>query len=147
MKATSMFICLIFWLIIAPGITISSELPTVLENGFAKYAEAGPKEAIAVWTKNGALEGSKEALSQANNFIKIEDFYGKYIGYEFVKSNQISKSTSVYLINIKYEKGNLFSTFYCYTLQNGQTVMNTFNFHTNATAVWPASVIYGIEEK
>jgi len=142
MKRT-VFLFLAVLLIANPAFSSSTNLPSIIESGFTQYSEAGPKEAIEAWTKGSAVEGSKEALAQANNFRQIQDFYGKYIGFEFIGSNTISDSTSVIFINIKYEKGNVFSTFYCYKNSDKKTVINNFNFHTKAEAVWPEYLIYG----
>lgn len=126
--------------------TEPKEIPPMLKAGFAKYEKEGPKAALESWTKGSALEGSKDALSQANHFRQIEDFYGKYIGYRVVKQNQIAKNSFVYLIVIEYEKGDLFSKFFVYKKQDSQNVVTTFNFHTNAEAVWPASIVFGCEK-
>lgn len=119
------------------------EMPALLKSGFEKYAADGPKAAIEGWTKGSAIEASKEALAQANSFRQVEDFYGKYIGYELVRKNQISESSAAYLVIIKYEKGNIFSVFNLYRKPDGGEVVTTFNFHTSAQQIWPASAIYG----
>jgi len=113
-----------------------------LKNGFDSYQKEGAKSALEAWTKGSGMEGSREALSEANKFKQIEDFYGKYIGYEVVKEITISKRSSVYLIDIFFEKGNVFSKFFLYEKQNGQFAITTFNFHTNAEAVWPKCSIF-----
>jgi hypothetical protein len=100
----------------------------------------GPKAAIEAWTKGSAIEGSKEALSQANQFRQIQDFYGNYIGYNIVKTKEHSSSSSVYFVEIKYKKGNLFSTFYTYKKADGKVVLTTFNINTHAEKIWPSSI-------
>jgi hypothetical protein len=93
------------------------------------------------------MDGSKDALSQANNFRQVQDFYGNFIDYNVVKVKELSGSSSAYLIEMKYEKGNLFSKFFTYKKPDGKIVINTFNFHTNPETVWPSSVVFGCEEK
>lgn len=137
-------------LVCSPSIAFavaSAGIPEILENGFKKYATEGPKAAIESWSKGSAIEGSKEALSQANNFRQIQDFYGQYIGYEFIKTHPVSVSTSTVLLNIKYEKGNLYSVFYLYKKPNGQEVITSFDFHTKAKAIWPTSAVFGCGEE
>jgi len=129
-----------------PAIAANTDIPPILKAGFEKYQKEGPKAAIEAWTRGSALEGSKEALAQANSFRQIEDFYGKYVGYDLVKTNRISDSSSIYLIDIRYEKGDLFSKFFTYEKPDGQLAVTTFKFHTNAEAVWPASVVFGDED-
>lgn len=142
---TFLVLFLYVFLITTPAISFSSDLPIIIKNGFSKYEKEGPKAAIAEWTKGSAVEGSKEALSHANQFRQIQDFYGNYLGYEVVKVNIITPSTSVVLTNINYEKGNLYSTFFCYQMKNGKIIINSFNFHTTADVIWPKSIIYGAE--
>ncbi|TLM60388.1 MAG: hypothetical protein FDZ69_13905 [Deltaproteobacteria bacterium] len=119
------------------------EIPAVLKSGFEMYAKEGPKAAIECWTRGSAVEGRKEALSQDDDFKLLEEFYGRYVGYEFVREHRITKSTSTCLVNIKYEKGNLYSVFYLYRKPDGEQVITTFNVHTNPQAIWPASAIFG----
>lgn len=119
------------------------ELPPLLKSGFDMYAKEGPKAAIESWTRGSAIEGRKETLSQDEVFRKLEEFYGKYVGYEFVRKHRITSSTSTYLINIKYEKGNLYSIFYLYKRPDGNLVVTTFNVHTDPQDFWPASAIFG----
>lgn len=139
----AVLICVFVSSFAAQGFAAQNEIPKFLKAGFEKYEKEGPKGAIETWTQGSAIEGSKEVLSQANNFKQIEDFYGKFSGYTLVKENKISDASSVYLIDIKYEKGNLYSKFFCYKKPDGQIVITNFNFHTHAEAVWPASVIFG----
>lgn len=125
---------------------IAASLPKVLADGFDEYQKEGPKSALETWTKGSATEGSKEVLSQANNFRQIQDFYGNYIGYNFVKMKEHSNSSSVYFVELKYEKGNLFSTFYTYKKPDGKVVVTTYNFNTNAEKIWPNSLLVGCNE-
>ena len=129
-----------------PVCASSDQIPPVLKNGFDSYQKEGAKAAIEAWTKGSGVEGSREALSQANNFKQIEDFYGKYIGYELVEQNSISERSSVCLIDIFFEKGNVFSKFFLYKKPDGQIVVTTFNFHTNAEAIWPKCSIFQNEK-
>lgn len=115
----------------------------VIANGFTAYKENGAKSAIEAWIKGSGIEGSKEALAQANMLTQISDYYGKYLGYELVKKNPISKSTSVYLVVINYEKGSIFASFYTYITPGGMEVTLNFNFNTDAGKIFPSSVIYG----
>lgn len=105
--------------------------------------ESGAKPALEAWIKGSGIDGSKEALAQANMLAQIGEYYGKYLSYELVKSNKISKNTNVYLVVINYEKGSVFAKFFTYVTPNGKEVMQTFNFNTNADLVWPSNAIYG----
>ena len=121
----------------------AEELPPVIKSGFDMYAKEGPKAAIESWTKGSAIEGSEEALAQAEVFRKLEEFFGNYAGYEFVRKHQITASTATCLLNIKYEKGNLYSTFFLYRKPGGDLIITNFNVHTNPLDFWPSSAIFG----
>jgi hypothetical protein len=128
------------------AVKLAEEIPPVIKNGFDRYAKEGPKAAIEGWTKGSAVEGNSEALAQDEVFRKLEEFYGKYVGYEFVKKHRITKSTSTYLLNIKYEKGNLYSIFYLYKKPDGNQIITAFNVQTNPLDFWPTSAIFGTNE-
>lgn len=124
-------------------ICASAATPEILSNGFTAYKESGAKPALEAWIKGSGIDGSKEALAQANMLAQIGEYYGKYLSYELVKSNKISKNTNVYLVVINYEKGSVFAKFFTYITPSGKEVMQTFNFNTNADLVWPSNAIYG----
>ena len=74
---------------------------------------------------------------------QIQDFYGNIVGYNVVMSKNHSSSSSVYLIEIKYEKGNVFSKFFIYKTPDGQQVLTTFLFNIDAERVWPEYLVLG----
>jgi len=115
----------------------------IVIDGINAYKENGAKAAIETWIKGSALEGSKEALSQANSIRQIEDFYGNYIGYEIVKEHAISDRSSMFLFVINLEKGPIFGRFQTYRKADNQWVASHFNFHTQATATWPEKSVFG----
>jgi hypothetical protein len=141
-----LFAIVVFFSTVSLSFAASLEIPKILKDGFDQYAKEGPKTAIEAWTQGSAIEGSKEALSQANNFRQVQDFYGNLIGYNVVKVKEHSSSSAVYLIEMKYEKGNLFSKFFTYKKPDGKVVITTFNFHTNAENIWPSSVVFGCND-
>ena len=146
MKRTLLLAALVFSFAVASTASvIAAEIPKLLKDGFDQYLKEGPKAAIESWTKGGAMEGSKDALSQANSFRQVQDFYGNFIGYNVVKVKEHSGSSSVFLIEMNYEKGNLFSKFFTYKKPDGKIVINSFNFHTSPENVWPNSVVFGCD--
>jgi len=120
--------------------TLSPE--DVIKSGLKAYDQNGTKAAIEVWIKGSALEGSKEALAQSNALQQIEDYFGKYQGYEIVKSYQLSqKSTMIYFV-LNYEKGVTYASMQLYKSTSGEWVSTQFNFHTNVLMVWSNSMIF-----
>ncbi|PLX97551.1 MAG: hypothetical protein C0622_12815 [Desulfuromonas sp.] len=140
----SVFFTITFlFIFVSSAFSQNNSAPSRIVQGFEEYEKNGAKAAIIAWTKGSAIEGSKESVSQANTFNQLEEFLGKYIGYELVKNIQISPSTSAVLIIVKYEKGNLFSTFHCYKLENGEIILNNFDFNTKVDLIWPRAITYG----
>ncbi|ELY5146023.1 hypothetical protein M2G92_22025 [Vibrio vulnificus] len=121
----------------------ASELPEVLDNGFQAYLTQGPKAAITSWSQGGILEGSRDALAQANSFRKVEEYYGSYQGFEVFKSNKLSEKSYVYLVVLHYEQGPVFSKFFTYVNAKNKEVVTGLNFNTEAGKVWPSYLIYG----
>ncbi len=49
----------------------SESLPPIIVLGLETYKTSGPEEAVRTWIKGSALDGSKDALSQANLLRQI----------------------------------------------------------------------------
>ena len=121
----------------------AEKIPSILESGLKSYKESGPKAAIESWIKGSAIDGSKDALSQANMLRQIEDYFGKYQGYDLYKSNDLGPKSHLYLITMNYAKGVLFAKFFTYKPDNSEEIIQTFNFHTEVDQVWPSYMVYG----
>ncbi len=115
----------------------------IIERGLTAYKDAGAKAAVEAWIQGSALEGSKEALSQANNLRQIEDFYGKYDSFNIIKTNEITKKVTIVTLVINYQNGPLFARFDTFKNHNNQWVVATFDFHTNITQIMPPETIFG----
>jgi len=112
-------------------------------NGLTAYQNNDARAAIQTWIKGSGLEGSKEALSQANTIKQIEDFYGAYESYEIVKSHKISKRSTMVLFVMNFNKGITYVRFQVYKTKDGSWVATEFKFHTEASQIWPLSDVYG----
>lgn len=100
------------------------------------YKDNGPDEAVRAWIKGSALEGSKEALSQANILRQVQDYYGRFQGFETVNSREISPRTRVDYLVIDYDKGPLFAKFISYRTDGGWVLVN-FVFNTKEEQILP----------
>ena len=115
----------------------------LIVSGLTAYQNTGARSAIEAWIKGSGLEGSKEALSQANTIKQIEDFYGTYESYEIVKSHKISKRSTLVQFVMNFSKGITYVRFQAYKTKSGNWVATEFKFHTEATQVWPTTDVYG----
>ncbi len=64
----------------------SESLPPIIILGLETYKTSGPEEAVRAWIKGSALDGSKDALSQADLLRQIQDYYGTYRTFEIVRN-------------------------------------------------------------
>lgn len=126
-----------------PAFAGNSDAISIVKRGLDAYAKGDAKAAIESWIKGSGLEGSKEALSQANVLRQVEDYYGEYEGYEIVKDHKISKRVHMVIFVMNYKKGPLFGRFQSYHSNSGQWVATEFKFHTEAPVILPNSVVYG----
>ena len=105
------------------------DLPSVITAGLEAYKDKGPEEAVKTWIKGSPIEGSKEALSQANALRQIQDFYGSYQAFEVIGTRDLSPRTRILYLVLDYDNGPLFAKFLVY--KTGQTwILTSFNFNT-----------------
>ncbi|PUB82490.1 MAG: hypothetical protein B6D78_15760 [gamma proteobacterium symbiont of Ctena orbiculata] len=116
---------------------------SIVTRGLEAYTKGGAKAAIESWIKDSGLEGSKEALAQANVLRQVEDYYGEYVGYDIVKDHQLTKRVHMIVFVMNYTKGPLFGRFQSYRSNSGKWVATEFKFHTEAVMVLPKSIVFG----
>jgi hypothetical protein len=115
----------------------ADEIPTIILSGAAAYKEKGPDEAIKVWIKGSPIDGSREALSQANNLRQIQDFYGSYQSYDLISIRDVTPKTRILYFVFNFEKGPLFAKFVMFQSEQGW-ILTTFNFNTKEDAILPS---------
>jgi hypothetical protein len=115
----------------------SESLPPIVVLGLEAYKSSGPEEAVQAWIKGSAIDGSKDALSQANLLRQIQDYYGTYRTFEIVSARDLSPRTRVIYLVLDFEKGPLFAKFVVY--RSGQAwILAYFNFNTKEELVFPS---------
>ena len=131
--------------LLIPGVSFANgdSAVSVVKQGLEAYSAGGAKAAIETWIKGSGLEGSKAAVAQANVMRQVEDFYGKYEGYDIVDDHKISERVHMVMFIINYNKGPLFARFQAYRAASGRWVATDFKFHTEAAEIWPAGFIFG----
>jgi hypothetical protein len=114
-----------------------SEVPKIVLSGLDAYKAEGPEAAVKAWLKGSPLEGSKEALGQANVLRQIEEFYGAYKAFDFIRSRNLSPTTRIIYLTLDYEKGPLFAKFVTYRTEQGW-ILPSFTFNTKEESILPA---------
>jgi hypothetical protein len=115
----------------------SEGLPPIVVLGLEAYKSSGPEEAVRAWIKGGSLDGSKEALSQADVLRQIQEFYGAYRAFEVVSTKDLSPKTRVVYLVLDFERGPLFAKFVVYRSGQGW-ILAYFNFNTKEELVFPS---------
>jgi hypothetical protein len=118
--------------------TNTADLPPIILSGLDAYKEKGPEEAVKAWIKGSGIDGSREALSQANNLRQIQDFYGSYQTFEVISSKDIAPKSRVFYLALDFEKGPLYARFKVYKTDGGW-ILTSFTFNTDEEKVLPAS--------
>ncbi len=113
------------------------EVPSFVTAGFQAYKEKGPEEAVRVWIKDSPIDGSKDALSQANNLRQIQDFYGTFRGYDLMDVKDLTGRIRVIYIAMNYEKGPLFARFLAFRTEEHEWVLTNFTFNTKPEMILP----------
>lgn len=112
------------------------DLPPVIVSGLQAYKDKGPDEAVRLWIKDSPIDGSKEALSQANSLRQIQDFYGAYQSFEVISAYEIGHRTRIFYLTLNFENGPLFAKFVVYQ-SNHRWILTSFNFNTKAELILP----------
>jgi hypothetical protein len=105
------------------------DIPPFLIGGMDAYKATGPDDAVKAWIKGSPVEGSKDALSQANLLRQVQDFYGAYRNFDVVSARELSTSTRIIYVILNYDKGPLFAKFVIYRAEQGW-ILTSFNFNT-----------------
>ncbi len=116
--------------------TSSEEVPKVVLSGLDAYKAEGPDAAMKAWIKGSPIEGSKEALSQANNLRQIQDFYGAYKTFHFIQSRNLGPTSRMIYLALDYEKGPVFGKFLVFRAEQGW-ILTSFLFNTHPEQILP----------
>jgi hypothetical protein len=115
---------------------VGEDVPPIIVSGMTAYKEKGPEDAVRAWIKGSPLDGSKEALSQANMLRQIQDFYGAYRGFDVISTRDLSPRIRIVYLALDFDKGPLFAKFLVYKTEEGW-ILTSFNFNTKEEAVLP----------
>jgi hypothetical protein len=120
----------------------ADDVPKIVLDGLNVYKTSGFTEAFNVWLKGSPMESDKTTtMNLKGGFTQIESIFGKMIGYDILKTTNISSMTNRTYIEINYEKGPLFLYFDCYKSPSGW-IIPMMKFHTEADKILPSNMIY-----
>lgn len=114
----------------------SGEVPKIILSGFDAYKAEGPDAALKAWVKGGPVDGSKDALSQANVLRQVQDYYGTYKAFDLIRVRTLTPTTRILYFVIDFEKGPLFAKFIAYRTDQGW-IITYFTFNTKDEIIIP----------
>jgi hypothetical protein len=117
----------------------TDDVPKIILSGLEAYKSDGADAAMKAWIRGSALDGSKDALSQANILRQIQDFYGAYKAFDLIRTRSLSPNIRVIYLALDYERGPLFAKFVVYQTQQGWILTN-FTFNTKEELILPQSL-------
>jgi len=117
---------------------VSDDVPKIVLSGLEAYKAEGADAAIKAWIKGSSLDGSKDALSQANVLRQIQDFYGSYKTFELIRARNLTPNIKIIYVALDYEKGPLFAKFVVYQTEQ-VWILTTFTFNTKEELIIPPS--------
>ena len=112
-----------------------NKVPDIVLAGLTAYQSQGAQVAIRIWTKGGPIEGNEDTLKSVEVFNQVQAVYGKYVGYELVKTQSINSTSKMVYLQMNYEKGPLFGKFLCYWTGNAWILTGRFVFNTDPKQV------------
>jgi hypothetical protein len=115
------------------------DLPKIIVSGLEAYKAEGPEAALKAWIKGSPIDGSKEALAQANILRQIQDFYGVYKSFDVISTRILSPNIRIVYLALNFEKGPLFAKFAVFQTTQGW-ILTTFNFNTKDELILPPSL-------
>jgi hypothetical protein len=122
----------------SPSAVHNDDVPAFIVAGMNAYKEKGPDEAFKVWIQNSPIDGSKDAMAQADVLRQVQDYYGAFRGFDVIGKRELGPRSRILYLVINYEKGPLFVRFLVYK-PDKEWILTLLNFNTNPQSVLPDS--------
>ena len=116
---------------------ISAPLPDIVSRGFDLYAQAGAEAALRAWVAGGPLDSADFVASQAAGLHRIETFFGKYQGFESIRTQSVTPGIRAVYTVLHFEKGPAFCYMLCYQTGSGGWVISDFDGSTSPRKILP----------
>jgi hypothetical protein len=114
----------------------AANIPKIVQAGLDAYKTGGPDEAVRVWIRGSALEGSKEVGSYLTTLHQTQELYGNFRGYELIGIRVVSSTSYVVYLTLDYDRGPLFAKFRVYRTGLG-SILTGMVLNTDEDAVLP----------
>ena len=117
-------------------------VPPIVGQGFDQLRSNGSLAAMTAWFAGSAKENDADQDRAAANLNNAQSYYGRYIGYEVLRSVPLTGSTERVYAAVKFEKGVAWIAFDCYRPDKSWIVVR-FDFASNANLIVPPNILGG----
>lgn len=132
---------LLLILLVASFNTFAIDLGERIKTASEAYLNDGVEAFIPALMKDSPLEGEKSVTSQSNNIRQIEAYYGKFLGIEPMREEQLSERVRLVYYVMNYENSPVFGYAILYKKPKGE-IVTSFSFNTELWSVAPKEVIF-----
>jgi hypothetical protein len=127
----------------ATALAQDKSVPPVVAKGFQTFQKDGPLAAIDVWMAGSVRETDDDFQDQAvARLNRIRELFGRMIGFEPIRTVNLSASTQRVYTAVKFEKGVAWMSFDCYK-PDKEWIVVRFDFQTNANVILPPNILGG----
>jgi hypothetical protein len=111
-------------------------VPSIIQEGFEKWATKDSGYAFDVWQKGGILEGDRKISALSNYFKRLERTTGEYKSYELIATKQISQHSETVYVAMNFEHSAIYARFLLYRNDKAWVVQN-MDFNPRPEAIMP----------
>ncbi len=116
----------------------TATLPPVVRAGLEAYKVNGSHTAMKTWLANSPI--ADELNSAVPAFEKIEQAYGRMVGYETLEVLPLGTHVSRSYVILLYEKGPTYIWFDCYKAKD-DWIMTSFLMNTKPDVILPPTML------
>lgn len=115
---------------------LCSEATALFKSAVQKYKASNANDFVKQLLKNGPLEADQRSLSQGQNLLQIEQFFGSVEGASILSTKPLG-ARACYLIGImEYQRGPAFAVLTYYSGSKGLGITSMF-FQTEPEQILP----------
>ncbi len=140
MKMSAAMLVLALLTVSAPVVSAevpAGDLPEVVMQGLEGYMRADAETALKAWVAGGPLDSDEFVAAQASGLHRIEEFYGKYKGYEPIRVAAITPRLKAVYLAMYFEKGAAFCYMLCFKSDGGRWIVSDFDGSTTPRRILP----------
>ena len=117
--------------------TSDTSVPEVISQGFEMYQRKGAEDAINTWGASWSEEYAHSKTVLRNSLLENEKSFGKFTGYEVVRTVAIGKSFRHHYITLRYETSPVFALFTTYLDSKGNWVVLYIGWNSEMKEIYP----------